>query len=128
MAGGVNMSNIYSRWLGLPEHLCPPTYYQLLSVSPSELNPTQIQEAAEAQLQGLLEHLEGPEAQQCRQLVDEVIKARDTLLDPIARQRYDQLIPHPAESWWNTGKTSTENLSSPAGELWWQQSVEAPPV
>ena len=128
MSGAVVVLNVYTRWLGIPQNMCPPTYYQLLGVSPAELNPAQIQAAVDAKLQLLLEHCQGPEAQQCRQLIDEINNARTTLLDPIARQRYDQLIPHSAETWWSAGTASAPTAPAPKGETWWDQSIDPPPV
>ena len=79
------MSDAYANWLGIPVQFRPPTHYQLLGIEPAELDLAAISAAAERQLGRLRLHQDGPEAEHCRRLQAEIIQARDTLLDPVAR-------------------------------------------
>jgi hypothetical protein len=110
----------YSKWLEIPEHRRPPTYYQLLGVSPSELDPKAIAAAAERQLEQLRPHLLGPDGEQCRQLEQEVIHARNTLLDPVTRQRYDQLTPDAAQPWWTPDGDQVTAAPPVPVDSWWK--------
>lgn len=114
------MPDRYSQWLEIPEHRRPPTYYQLLGVAPSELDPKAIAEAAERQLERLRPHVLGPDGDQCRQLEQEVIQARNTLLDPIARHRYDQLTPDAAQPWWTPEGDPVAPAPPVPVDGWWQ--------
>ena len=40
------MFDCYHRWLAIPSDQRPPTYYQLLGISPNETDPEVIDEAA----------------------------------------------------------------------------------
>ncbi len=119
------MPDAYAKWLEIPDHLRPPTHYQLLGIASSELDRTVIASAAERQLERLRPHLAGPESELCARIEKEIQQARDTLLDPVARQRYDQLTPDAARPWW-TPDTETAPTAPPVPvEGWWQPDDSA---
>src|SRR5437764_217927 len=69
----------YHKWLGIPKEHRPPTYYQLLSVSPTEDDPEVIEEAAIRQTAHLRTYQVGPHAEDCTRLLNEISTARTTL-------------------------------------------------
>lgn len=80
-------------WLGVPKPQRPPTYYQLLGLSPNVQESVAIREAAVRQLNKLQAHLTGPHSVSAERLQREITEARDTLLDPEQRRLYDILTP-----------------------------------
>ena len=94
------MSDAYSEWLDIPANLRPPTYYQLLGIAPSELDPAVIAAATDRRLNLLRAHDGGPRSDEARRIAGEVAQARDTLLDPVRRLRYDTMSPDAADPWW----------------------------
>lgn len=121
------MSDIYSRWLGIPDHFRPPTYYQLLGISPSELDNNVIIDAVNQRLERLSLHESPSEGEECRRLIQEVTLARDTLLDPVSRQRYDTLTPDAAAPWWVPDPTVAPTTSPMPREGWWRNDVPSSP-
>jgi hypothetical protein len=112
----------YSLFLGIPETLRPPTHYQLLGISPSELDRAVITGAAERQLRLLSASAVAPEDER-RRIAAEVERARDVLLDPLARQRYDAIAPDAADPWWKPPAAPP----APAGaDDWWKDGAPAP--
>jgi WD domain, G-beta repeat len=110
----------YADWLAIPAHLRPPTYYQLLGIDPSELDPTAIAAAAERQLERLRPHETASDGEACRRIQREIVDARDTLLDPVARQRYDTLTPDAPEPWWKPEPDAHAQVSPEPVQGWWQ--------
>jgi hypothetical protein len=120
------VSDAYSDWLDVPAHLRPPTYYQLLGIAPSELDPAAIAAAADRQLARLRPHAAGPRAEECRRIEAEVVQARHTLLDPVARLRYDTLTPDAADPWWKPYQAPVVPPEEVEG--WWQGEAPKPPA
>ena len=123
------MTDAYWDWLDIPANLRPPTYYQLLGIAPSELDPKAIAAAADRRLERLRAHSAGPRAEEARRLARDVVEARDTLLDPVARVRYDTLTPDAADPWWKPETERPRETSAPV-DGWWQGEVadESPPA
>jgi hypothetical protein len=121
------MPDAYSDWLDIPANFRPPTYYQLLGIAPSELDPKAIATAAGERLERLRAHSDGPRADEARRLAREVVQARDTLLDPVARLRYDTLSPDAADPWWKPEPETAAVTTAPV-EGWWQgEAADQPP-
>ena len=84
--------NPYHRWLGLPPELMRPTYYELLGITPGEQSPDRIAAAAD----NVLARLQRVDAGQYQRLHDELCarieRARQTLVDPSRRARYDERL------------------------------------
>jgi hypothetical protein len=116
----------YLEWLGIPESFRPPTHYQLLGISPGELDTAAIASAAERQLDRLRPYESSPEADECRRITQEIIKARNTLLDPVERQRYDILTPVPVDPWWNPQSAPPSETPAVPVEGWWQGQTPEP--
>ena len=79
----------YHRWLGIPRGARPPSYYQLLGISPEETDREVIEEAVIRQTTYLRTYQLGEHAQVCNQLLQEVAQAGRVLLDMTKRNAYD---------------------------------------
>jgi len=89
------MEDPYLDWLGIPKGKRPPTHYQLLGIAPvPEISVHHIEAAMERQLQRLQPYLSGvtPNKPRALEISKEIIKARDTLIDPFERQRYHETM------------------------------------
>lgn len=86
------MFDPYHKWLGIPKEQQPPTHYQILGISPDEQDPEVIEHAALMRMRTLRQYQAGPHASQCTELLNCVARARDTLLDPRKRARYDDRL------------------------------------
>jgi WD40 repeat protein len=83
------MFDPYHKWLGIhPDHR-PPTYYQLLGISPAEQDREVIEEAAIRQTAHVRTYQLGPHAAECTRILNEIAQARTTLLNPAKRKDYD---------------------------------------
>jgi WD40 repeat protein len=83
------MFDPYHKWLGIPPEHRPPTYYQLLGISPQEQDREVIEEAAIRQTAHVRTYQLGPHAAECTRLLNEIGLARSTLLNPAKRKDYD---------------------------------------
>lgn len=111
------MLDAYSRWLEIPDHLRPPTHYELLGISPSETDRTSIAVAAERQLLKLRPHSSGPDREICERIENELILARNTLLDPLLREAYDIVLKSTPIPWWKPD-AATPTVPGPVDEWW----------
>jgi hypothetical protein len=87
----------YHKWLGIPKHLRPPTYYQLLGLSQGESDPEVIEEAAVRQSTHLRSYQIGPQAELCTRLLNEIGRAQQVLLNPQKKREYDQRLSQNAK-------------------------------
>lgn len=83
------MFDAYHKWLGIRPDQQPPTYYQLLGVSPEERDAEVIEEAAIRQTAHVRTYQLGPHGKECQKLLNEIAQARAILLDPARRADYD---------------------------------------
>jgi hypothetical protein len=83
------MIDPYLDWLGIPPSQQPPNHYQLLGIAPHEAERQVIEEAMLRQTARLRVFQLGPHALECTRLLNEVSRARITLLDPVKRREYD---------------------------------------
>ncbi len=83
------MFDPYHKWLGIPKNQRPPTYYQLLGISPEETDAEVITEAALRQVAHLRSYQASPYAQQCADLLNEIGQAKSILLNAAKRREYD---------------------------------------
>jgi hypothetical protein len=83
------MFDPYHKWLGIPKDQRPPTYYQLLGISPAETDAEVIDEAAIRQTSHIRTYQIGPHSLECTQILNEISQARTTLLSPPKRKEYD---------------------------------------
>ncbi len=94
------MFDAYHKWLGIPKHQRPPTFYQLLGIAPDEKDVEVIKEAAIRQTTHIRAYQVGPHAAECTRILNEIAQARQTLLNAAKRKEYDQKLaqeaPQPA--------------------------------
>src|SRR5437763_2390949 len=83
------MFDPYHKWLGIPKDQRPPTYYQLLGISPQETDADVINEAAVRQTTHVRTYQIGPNAADCTRILNEISQARTTLQSPSKRREYD---------------------------------------
>lgn len=79
----------YHRWLGIPKDQRPPTYYQMLGISPTETDREVINEAVIRQSTYLRTYQRGAHADLCARLLEEVAQAGQILANPKKRKAYD---------------------------------------
>ncbi|MEK6233957.1 MAG: hypothetical protein N2C14_04535, partial [Planctomycetales bacterium] len=79
-------------WLGIRPEERPITHYRLLGIANQEDNLNVIQEAADRQMAHLKSHQAGKYSKQSQQLLNEVAKACQTLLQPESKKAYDQQL------------------------------------
>jgi hypothetical protein len=85
------MFDPYEEWLGIPREHGRPTYYDLLGVSPDELDVHAIEDAA-LRRTGHIRKFQLSHTPECTQLLNEIGQALDTLLDPAKRREYDAAL------------------------------------
>ena len=78
----------YHAWLGIPPQERPISYYRLLGLRPFESNPQVIEAAVDQRLAFLRTKTTGPQASYAEQLINQIVQARLTLLDPVRKQAY----------------------------------------
>jgi hypothetical protein len=111
------MFDPYHKWLGIPKDQRPPTFYQLLGISPDETDLEVIEEAAIRQTTYLRGYQIGPHAQECTRLLNEIALARGTLLNAAKRADYDAKIKPIAQE--------APNFTGQQSEDPWTESVAA---
>ena len=79
----------YRKWLGIPPNAQPPNHYRLLSVELFEADPEVIDTAAQRQMSFVRTFALGEHAEHAQSLLNELAKARATLLDPESKAKYD---------------------------------------
>ncbi|MEX0710871.1 MAG: trypsin-like peptidase domain-containing protein [Pirellulales bacterium] len=82
----------YAEWLGIEEPSRPLNQYHLLALSLFEESRGAIEQAAKQQLLKLEPHLAGEHARLARRTVLEVGAAKSCLLDPDAKEAYDNAL------------------------------------
>jgi hypothetical protein len=82
----------YHKWLGIPLNKRPPTYYQILGISPTETDPDTITAAADRHESFVKQFRGGPLAVHVSSILFQVEQARMTLLDSVAREKYDHTL------------------------------------
>ena len=86
------MFDPYHKWLGIPKDQRPPTFYQLLGISPGETDAEVIDEAAIRQTAHIRTYQIGPQAKECTKVLNEIAQARTALLNPAKRKEYDAFL------------------------------------
>jgi hypothetical protein len=116
VAEGYVMFDPYHKWLGIPKDQRPPTFYQLLGITPGEEDVEVIEEAAIRQTTHVRAYQIGPHAKECTQLLNEIAQARSTLTNPAKRKQYDATL----------GQKAKEKLAGMPGPA--NQVTSNPPV
>lgn len=86
------MFDPYEKWLGIPRDQRPIDFFLLLDLDPDEDDPAAIKKAARKQTERVSAHEDGPHAQACARLMEEIEKARATLVNPAKRKAYEALL------------------------------------
>lgn len=84
--------NPYAAWLGLPPNVTNPSHYQLLDLSPAESSSERISMAADRAIARVRSSRPGVAAEVWADLIDQLLEAKTTLLDPARRAQYDQQL------------------------------------
>ncbi len=92
MTGVEKAFNPYRDWLDIRVSGRPPTFYELLGISPDEPDSKRIHRAATNRYQWVLPHLGGEHDSAVRQILVELMNARICLTDPGRRRQYDRTL------------------------------------
>lgn len=84
--------NPYYEWLAIPLEEQPANFYRLLGVKEFESNPKILQNAADRQMTHVRTFQQGKHAAESQTLLNELAKARITLLDPTTREAYNETM------------------------------------
>ncbi len=82
----------YHQWLGIPAAEQPPNHYRLLGVPLLESDPDVIEAAAERQTVFLRTLQIGPQSELAERILNEVARARVTLLNSDSKRVYDETL------------------------------------
>ncbi|HUY32108.1 MAG TPA: hypothetical protein VMV69_04950 [Pirellulales bacterium] len=83
------MFDPYHKWLGIPAEFRPPTYYQLLGISPQEQDRDVIDAAVLRQSAYVRNFQSGRYGADATRILTEIAAAKLCLLNPIKRGQYD---------------------------------------
>jgi type IV pilus assembly protein PilM len=84
--------NPYHKWLGIRDGQSPPNHYRLLGLELWESDEDVIRDAYSRQMNHVRHFSAGPQRDVCRRILDELLAARDTLLDSHLRNPYDRWL------------------------------------
>jgi hypothetical protein len=84
--------NLYHMMLGVPEGVTSPDCYQLLGLEYFEDDEDLIRDAAIDANQKLLSWQNSKYHRECDQIMDKVVRARDLLLSPSQKSKYDRRL------------------------------------
>jgi hypothetical protein len=90
------------------------THYQLLGISTNERDPGVIEEAA-VRLSGHVRAYQLTRAPECSRLLDAIAQALMTLLDPVQRAKYDQVLHNPPLPAVPSARRARRSTPSPLG-------------
>lgn len=79
-------------WLGIPPSEQPPDHYRLLGIQRFEHDPRVIENAADRQMVHLKTFQTGPHSDDSQRLLNRVATARICLLNPAAKNTYDEQL------------------------------------
>jgi hypothetical protein len=88
----------YESWLGVTSVHRPPTYYDLLGLSPFESDPEIIEQAALRRMSKVRQHQIGPHSDESQEILAELARARLVLIDSDRRGDYDAQLRGRVES------------------------------
>jgi serine/threonine protein kinase/WD40 repeat protein len=79
----------YHKWLGIPATEQPPNHYRLLGIPVFEADPDVIDAAASRQMAHVRTYQQGQYADFSQRLLNEISRARVTLLNELSKTEYD---------------------------------------
>src|SRR5215213_7333340 len=98
--------DVYHKWLGIPPAEQPPHHYRLLGIALFERDPEVIAAAGDRQMAHIKSFAAGRYARASQALLNELAKARVTLLNVQQKEAYDRRL------WLSLSRQG--ELSSPA--------------
>lgn len=84
--------NAYYKWLGIPIAEQPPHFYRLLGIEPFEADNEVIAAAADRQMAHIKSFAAGQFAGESQELLNELARARVTLLNATQKSVYDRML------------------------------------
>lgn len=84
--------NAYHKWLGIPVSEQPPHFYRLLGIEPFEADSEVIAAGADRQMAHIKSFAAGQFADESQELLNELARARVTLLNPAQKAVYDRML------------------------------------
>ncbi len=84
--------NPYHKWLGIRDAQTPPNHYRLLGLELWETDEDVIREAYSRQMNHVRHFWIGPHRDLCQQILDELLAARETLVDAQLRRPLRPLV------------------------------------
>ena len=84
-----NPFNPYRQWLRISDHELPANYYRLLGLPPFEPDRSRIAQAADGMIAYVRSIPPGEHVSEWQRLIDELAYARQCLIDPELKSRYD---------------------------------------
>jgi serine/threonine protein kinase len=82
----------YATWLEIPPDEQPPDHYRLLGLTQFESDANAIMAAADAKMAHIRNFQTGPRGEHTQKLLNEISRARVTLVNPDARAGYDTVL------------------------------------
>ncbi len=82
----------YYHWLSIPPEERPPHAYRLLGLEKYESDRDVIASAADRQMAHVKVHASGPHGRSSQIILNELAKAKRTLIDPAKKAKYDELL------------------------------------
>jgi len=105
----------YYKWLGIPPEAQPPDYYQLLGLQRFEKDADVIASAADRQMGHVKSFASGPHSATSQRILNELAKARLSLLNPTSKKEYDAGLRRTADTDIENGHP-TQPASQPSSE------------
>lgn len=82
----------YEKWLGIPKNKRPLTSYRLLGVEVFEADTERIERRAERRIELVSKQQQGKHAAIAKKVIQQLVEARDCLLDPARKDKYDRML------------------------------------
>ena len=82
----------YEKWLGIPKNKRPLTSYSLLGVDVFEADTEHIERGAERRIELVSKQSQGKHAAIAKKVMQQLVEARDCLLDPARKDKYDRML------------------------------------
>lgn len=118
----------YQAWLDIPPHEQPPTHYRLLGLSSFEGDNARVMEAADARMGKIRTYQLGPNGPISQKILNELSKARVTLLDEKRRAAYDAVLKSAAPAISAEPQDGTQIAKPPQRPATANPAAPAPPA
>lgn len=116
----------YYHWLSIPPEERPPHAYRLLGLEKYESDRDVIASAADRQMSHVKAHASGPHGQSSQIILNELAKAKLTLIDPAKKAKYDELLRKNEQVRSTPVQEVAVNRAIPLDELAAEEQLAAP--